>query len=308
MLLDKITLIMSINTDRDVLEACAKTLEFLCTEGSAIYTQCDVARSNIIDECVNRYKEAIDDWRNLIAGEEQPNEDEIYNVRIHLKKVSILFSCHNLNHWNLFNSLFMDIEEYLSETSREKCIPTEALIYCIESCFFSISWALQQLENSFENSQLQYSAEELRAHLNKYMDTCNSLIRNAPKQQIKEAAYMSICDLLILFSKQLEKSTNVYVTQLCYQPTEVQKDLLNEFIKIYVFTSRQEEGQEEKKIEEIHKKRSHLAAFCKLIVYNILPVQAAGDIFKYYIKCYQDYGDIIKGQYTWKNHKSNILL
>ena len=85
MLLDKITLIMSINTDRDVLEACAKTLEFLCTEGSAIYTQCDVARSNIIDECVNRYKEAIDDWRNLIAGEEQPYEDEIYNVRIHLK-------------------------------------------------------------------------------------------------------------------------------------------------------------------------------------------------------------------------------
>jgi cohesin complex subunit SA-1/2 len=97
MLLDKITLIMFINTDREVLEACAKTLEFLCTEGTAIYTQCDVARSNIIDECVNRYKKAIDDFRNLIAGEEIPDEDEIYMVvRISLKKVAILYSCHNL--------------------------------------------------------------------------------------------------------------------------------------------------------------------------------------------------------------------
>lgn len=59
--------IMFVHTDHDVLETAAKTLEFLCTEGSAIYTRCDIARSNIIDNCVNRYKEAIDEWRNLIS-------------------------------------------------------------------------------------------------------------------------------------------------------------------------------------------------------------------------------------------------
>lgn len=59
---------MFVHTDPEVLATCAKTLEFLCTERSAIYTRCDVARSNIVDQCVNRYKEAIDDWRNLIAG------------------------------------------------------------------------------------------------------------------------------------------------------------------------------------------------------------------------------------------------
>lgn len=59
---------MDINNDREVLETCSKTLELLCTEGSAIYTRCDVARSNIIDIHVNRYKEAIDDWSNLIEG------------------------------------------------------------------------------------------------------------------------------------------------------------------------------------------------------------------------------------------------
>lgn len=59
---------MYIHTDHSVLETCSKTLEILCSEGSAIFTRCDVARSNIIDQYVNKYKEAIDDWRNLIAG------------------------------------------------------------------------------------------------------------------------------------------------------------------------------------------------------------------------------------------------
>lgn len=64
---------MFVHTDPEVLATCCKTLEFLCTERSAIYTRCDVARSNIVDQCVNRYKEAIDDWRNLIAGTSMGN-------------------------------------------------------------------------------------------------------------------------------------------------------------------------------------------------------------------------------------------
>lgn len=187
LLLDKITLIMSISTDREVLEACAKTLEFLCTEGSAIYTQCDVARSNIIDESVNRYKEAIDDWRNLIAGEETPDEDEIHQVCITLKKVSILYSCHNLNPWSLFGSLFQDIEEYLTSETHDRSIPSEALVYCIESCFFSINWGLNSLESSFESSALAHPAEELRRNLDKFMDVINKLLKSAEKISIKEA-------------------------------------------------------------------------------------------------------------------------
>lgn len=116
---------MLIHTDRDVLETCSKTVEFFCSEGSAIYTRCDIARSNIIDHCVNRYREAIDDWRNLIAGEETPNEDEIYNIVSSLKKVAILYSCHNLNGCKLFDSLYQDIEEGRSGTLGDKGLPSE---------------------------------------------------------------------------------------------------------------------------------------------------------------------------------------
>lgn len=284
---------MSINTDRDVLEACAKTLEFLCTDGSAIYTQCDVARSNIIDESVNRYKEAIDDWRNLIAGEEIPDEDEIHNVRINLKKVAILYSCHNLNPWSLFGSLYQDIEEYIADSMNDKSIPSEALVYCIESCFFSISWGLSSLENSFESSALAGTAEELRRNLDKYMEACNNLIKFAGKPQIKEAAYLSLCDLLVICSAHLSKNSNKYVKMIEARPTDAQKDLLIDFVKTYVFSSRQEDAQDETKIEELHKKRNYLAAYSKLVVYNILPTSAACDIFKYYIKVCVNYLQLI---------------
>lgn len=67
-LLEILGKIIYAHTDPDVLETCAKTLEYLCTEGTAIFTTCDIERSNIIDECVKRYMEAIDEWRNLIEG------------------------------------------------------------------------------------------------------------------------------------------------------------------------------------------------------------------------------------------------
>lgn len=118
---------MLVHNDRDVLETCSKTLEYLCTEGSAIFTKCDIARSNIIDQCVNRYREAIDDWRNLIAGEEIPDEDEIFNVNVSLKKISILYSCHNLNPWGAFDSLFEDLSDFL-RNDEGKALPSEVCL------------------------------------------------------------------------------------------------------------------------------------------------------------------------------------
>jgi cohesin complex subunit SA-1/2 len=41
---------------------------------------------------------------------------------------------------------------------------------------------------------------------------------------------------------------------------------------------------EQAKIENLHKKRNLLAAYCKLIVHNVLPIQAATNILKYYVK------------------------
>ncbi|XP_023305203.2 cohesin subunit SA-1 isoform X2 [Lucilia cuprina] len=290
-LLEKMSYIMSVHTDRDVLETCAKTLEYLCREGSATYTRCDVARSNIIDNAVNKYKDSIEDWRNLIAGEELPNEDEIYNVISSLKVVSILYSSHNLNPWNLFDSLFQDVDECQSKENPGRNLPNEALTYCIEACYFSISWGLYYIENQCETSQIPEAVAELRKNLDKYMFACYELTRDGPTDQIQEAAYQSICDLLITFSDQLSRNENVNVRSLEYKSTLDEQLVLNNFVQHYVFSLKHED---EIRIMELHKKRNFLASYCKLVVYNIIPTKSAAGMFKYYVKCYNEYGDIIK--------------
>jgi cohesin complex subunit SA-1/2 len=40
------------------------------------------------------------------------------------------------------------------------------------------------------------------------------------------------------------------------------------------------------KIEELHKRRNFLACFCKLIVYNIVGIRVAADMFKNYMKVF----------------------
>ncbi|XP_053673037.1 cohesin subunit SA-1 [Anopheles nili] len=291
-LLDKMTHVMSTHVDREVLETCAKTLEFLCIDGSAIYTRCDMARSNVIDDCVHRYRVAIDDYRTLIAGNEIPNEDEVYNVSISLKKISTLFACHNLNPNNLFDSLYQDIEERVA--GNVSGIPKDALGYCIEACFFSISWGLYNLETTMDRSQVAQEAHELSRYLHKYMNACNHLVRNDRESSVQEAAFMSICDLLVVFSDQLRSNTDDNIQSLVCTPSEEQQSLLNDFVQTTVFATEQEEGHDETRIEELHKRRSFLAAYCKLIVYNILPTKAAANVFRHYLRHYDEYGDIIK--------------
>ncbi|CAK7303732.1 Cohesin subunit SA-3 [Vulpes lagopus] len=66
-------------------------------------------------------------------------------------------------------------------------------------------------------------------------------------------------------------------------------------------------------IEQLHQRRRLLAGFCKLLLYGVLDMDAASDVFKHYSKFYKDYGDIIKETLTRarqidRSHCSQILL
>jgi cohesin complex subunit SA-1/2 len=103
---------------------------------------------------------------------------------------------------------------------------------------------------------------------------------------------MSVCDLLIVFSNKLK--SNPLSGPLVYEPDRDLQQTLNNFIQKYVFVEEEdEEIDEETKVEELHKRRGYLSNFCKLVAYNVLPIQTAADVFRHYVK-YDDYGDIIK--------------
>ncbi|XP_018561375.1 cohesin subunit SA-1 [Anoplophora glabripennis] len=286
-LLVKLKYIVQVHHEPEVLETLAKTLEILCTEGHSIYTRCDVARSTIVDMIVASYKEAIDDWRNLLLGEETPNADEIFNVVSSLKKVSMFYACHNLNQWNLWDTLFQDFRDI------ESGLPPEALKYCISSCYYHLLWGLRDLEVQAEGGSLTHSSfQNLRDKLDDFLEASQILIRSSPHVVIKEEAYVGLCDLLIVFSEQLQNQSSM--GELVCRPDRNLQMLLNEFVQMYVFVPQQDSEHDEHRIEELHRRRNFLAAYCKLIVYNIMPTKAAADVFKHYVKYYNDYGDIIK--------------
>lgn len=108
--------------------------------------------------------------------------------------------------------------------------------------------------------------------------------------------------MLITFADQLS-SSNASLKDLEYSSSEEQQMVLNEFVQHHVFSTQQEgehsfripiqsfsnrfliaDAHDETRIEELHKRRNYLAAYCKLIVYNVIPVKAAADIFKHYLR------------------------
>ena len=58
---------------------------------------------------------------------------------------------------------------------------------------------------------------------------------------------------------------------------------------------------ENQKIEELHKRRNFLASFCKLVVYNVVPIRCAADMFKHYMKA----GVFLSGSLHRENRENN---
>lgn len=297
-LLSKIHGIVEKMHDAEVLDTAAKTLEYMCVEGQAIFTRCDVARSTLIDSIVNKYKEAMDEYRTLIDGAETPDEDEIFNVVQSLKKVSIFYGSHNMNPWNIWGSLYKDIEDAKDPA---RGFPNEAIKYSISACFFAILWGQNHLmEAGDTGTRGENEARMLRERLHTFMDSMRYFVvgdeSGVPSPAIlREEAYNTICDLLVVFCNQLTNQPNPLLHQLVYEPDHHMQAMLNRFIQEYVFSEEEDDERDEhSKIEELHKRRNFLAGYCKLIVYNMIPTKSAADIFKHYVKYYNDYGDIIK--------------
>lgn len=291
-LLNKIHNIVDKSPNTEVLETAAKTLEYMCVPESAIFRKCDVARSTLIDSIVIKYKEAIGEFRYAVDGNEQLTEDDTYRIVQALKKVAIFYSCHDMNNCDIWDSLFRDIKE------SRYTLPDEAVKYCISSCFFSILWSQNNLmESSDTDARAKEECRKLKSRIDEFMEVMSYLVNTEEDIPIvlKEEAYNTICDLLIMFCNQLTSHKNQLLHELVYEANHDMQDMLNKFVQVFVFSEIEEDDQDEhSKIEELHKKRNFLAAYCKLIVYNMIPTKAAAEIFKHHVKFYNDYGDIIK--------------
>ncbi|XP_065216045.1 cohesin subunit SA-2 isoform X3 [Planococcus citri] len=295
LLLKKMQLIADKHQNTDVLETCAKTLEVLCNESNAIIcTKCDVQRSTLIDNIVKKYREAMDDWNAVIESNEEPDDDETFQVVTSLKKISIFYACHNLGHWNIWLVVFNDFRNAISG---QKYLPDEAIKSSVWACYYGTMWDLHHLEDLAETgggANIENLVREVKSRLSQLMETYKEMLLHQ-SLTFREEAYVAICDLLIVFCNQLGTNPYKVLSELIYEPDKELQKMLNDFIQGNVFVyEEEEENDDHSRIEALHKRRNFLASYCKLIVYGIMPTACASDVFKHYVKSYNEYGDIIK--------------
>ncbi|NXV76787.1 STAG1 protein, partial [Atlantisia rogersi] len=125
-------------------------------------------------------------------------------------------------------------------------------------------------------------------------------------------AFMILCDWLLILSHQDSNNNEEAVGLLDYLPSTSLQEKLLLFVQEHVFVekkegSKEEEGKEEScRLDGLHNKRRLLAAYCKLIVYNVVEMAAAAEIYKHYVKSYNDFGDIIKEMLSKMRHNNRI--
>ena len=78
----------------------------LCDDKFAIFSRCDIARSRLLDMVSNGFKEANDEFMNLLQGKEEPNEDEMFTLISSLKKVECFSGAHNMGQWKIWESKY----------------------------------------------------------------------------------------------------------------------------------------------------------------------------------------------------------
>lgn len=95
-LLRQIREIVEKHTDTDVLEVCSKTYHALCNEEFTIFNRVDIARSQLLDELVDKFNKLLEDFLqevrtvgganggSLMLAWEQQNIERIFALSIAL--------------------------------------------------------------------------------------------------------------------------------------------------------------------------------------------------------------------------------
>uniref|UniRef100_A0A8C2YFX7 STAG1 cohesin complex component n=1 Tax=Coturnix japonica TaxID=93934 RepID=A0A8C2YFX7_COTJA len=171
-------------------------------------------------------------------------------------------------------------------------MPEQIVVQALQCSHYSILWQLVKIT---EGSPSKEDLLVLRKTVKSFLAVCQQCLSNV-NTPVKEQAFMLLCDLLMIFSHQLMTGGREGLQPLVFNPDSgLQSELLS-FVMDHVFIDQDDENQsmegdeedEANKIEALHKRRNLLAAFSKLIIYDIVDMHAAADIFKHYMKLFNE--------------------
>ncbi|NXG62343.1 STAG2 protein, partial [Hemiprocne comata] len=305
-LLREVKDIVAKHSDVSVLEASSRTYYILCSEEIAIYNQVDCARTQLIDELIGQFNQLLDGFWQKEEGF-CADAGEISRMHSALRRVAAFHNAHDLTKWNLYDKTVRLLVFEVEHGS----LPVLMILPALQCAYFSLLWQLAAVS---ENSPKE-TLFALRRKLRHFNQICMCFLHHKEKD-VREKAFMILCDWLLILSHQDSNNNEEAVGLLDYLPSMSLQEKLLLFIQEHVFMEKEDESkdlteEEERedescKLDDLHKKRSLLAAYCKLIVYNVVEMTAAAEIYKYYVKTYSDFGDIIKETLSKTRHNNKI--
>ncbi|KAM6032585.1 cohesin subunit SA-3 isoform 2-T2 [Theristicus caerulescens] len=252
-------------------------------------------------------------------------------------------SAHDLTPWQLFEPCAQLLQRAVDTGE----VPPQVLVPAVTCLHFHILWELSHLPST---SVPQEQLQSLKTRVTSFCSLCQSCLSDVDAG-VREQAFVVLSDLLLVFGPQLPRDGREALAPLVLLPEAGLQSQLAAFLMDHVFhpaCSHEELSatgtsspripgsspgmpvpapsppvsaeDSESHIEELHQRRVLLAGFCKLIIYDVLELSAASDVFKHYAKVggarkgcpappamawghralspppqfYSDYGDIIK--------------
>ncbi|XP_073520534.1 cohesin subunit SA-2-like isoform X2 [Phyllobates terribilis] len=293
------------HSDLEVLEVCSKTYGSLSNENqSSQNCQVSLSKKELIKHLVDTYSQMLDDVLQETfmsispshnsschadhrspennKGEEPVTAEDVHPMSCTLRRLAAFHNAHNLSEWDLYQKT----SELLTFDAQRQRLPAELMLPALQCTYYSILWQLLPIiEDLHTQEELSFYATRVK----QFCQLCRKYLGHKD-QFIGEQAFLSLCDLLMLLHYRGGRMLGCVDSVL-------ESELLS-FVRQHVF-----QGQEEKVVPEtnedmtlviLHRKRMLLAVYCKLIASSVVEMSAVAEIYKQYMKTYNDFGDIIK--------------
>nr|XP_028583622.1 cohesin subunit SA-2-like isoform X3 [Podarcis muralis] len=291
--LSEIKAVVNKHSYTDVLNACARVYATLCGEDGSGHKKVGLARDELVDELVHTLNQCLDTFWDE-GGGFRAEKEGIHHICLTLRRITAFHHAHDLTRWNLYDTL----AKLLGFEVEQNALPVQVLWPAFQCAYSALLW---QLSSALETTSSKESILALRAHLKQYCHICTCYLSHRSRK-LREKAFMILCDLLMIVSHQGLSDGLIECVE--YLPSSSLQSKLLFFVEDHVFAEEPKEfrvltGEEVKKMEEqkldaLQQKRCLLAAYCKLIVHNVVEMTAAAEIYKHYMRTYNDFGDIIK--------------
>uniref|UniRef100_A0A667ZTM6 Cohesin subunit SA n=1 Tax=Myripristis murdjan TaxID=586833 RepID=A0A667ZTM6_9TELE len=262
--------VVELHSGPAVLEAAARSYLSLCGEEMAWHASARAARDALVQSWVDRLTALLGDA--LKVG---------FICSVHLIFTHMTNELRVDSVWCCFSSL--------ASVSPSLCL--QIILEVLQCLCYSMLWSLN---TSGETLTSREKAVAQRVQLSMFCEKSYRCLSHA-NHSVREQAFLGVCDVLTAHSYQLHVWDPESYGPLLYTPNPKLQRALLTFIFVHIFVGPDSDGQSRvEKLEDLHKRRNLLAAFCKLIVHGVLEMSMAAGVFKYYMKYYNDFGDIIK--------------